>query len=187
MNELWISNLMSTELCDQMGQPVFTGSCLYLRTRECTGWPISWRIWVGLTLILSVPLSAQLCLGWWEIGRTGWAAGQDGGISQIKVNPTQVRLEMGHPVLKVCLTSDYSKSSWTEFIPSFTGDRDRRQLAGRRARVVPRLLIAPPLRRLRRRRQGVGLPRRRGWYTFIIREFYRVVHLGVDYILLTSS
>ena len=53
---------------------------------------------VGLTWILTVPLSARFCLGWWEFGRRGWAAGQDGGTSQIKVNATQVRQEMGHPV-----------------------------------------------------------------------------------------
>ena len=28
---------------------------------------------VGLTWILTVPLSARFCLGWWEFGRRGWA------------------------------------------------------------------------------------------------------------------
>ena len=34
----------------------------------------------------------QPCLGWWEFGRSGLAAGQ------IKVNQTQVYDQMGHPV-----------------------------------------------------------------------------------------
>ena len=42
--------------------------------------------------------------GWWEIGRTGWGAGQDCGTSQIKVNATKVCQEMCHPVL-VCSIS----------------------------------------------------------------------------------
>ena len=37
-------------------------------------------------------------MGWWEFGKSGRAAVQDSGTSQIKVNPTQVRQEMGHPV-----------------------------------------------------------------------------------------
>ena len=46
--------------------------------RDSTGWHISLRTWVLLTLIL---------------------AGQDGGTSQIKVNPTEVCQEMCHPVV----------------------------------------------------------------------------------------
>ena len=33
--------------------------------------------WVGLTGILTVPLSAQFCLGRWEFGRSNWEAGQN--------------------------------------------------------------------------------------------------------------
>ena len=40
--------------------------------------------WVGLTCILSVPLSAQLCLGLWEFGRSGGSAWQDGGTHNSK-------------------------------------------------------------------------------------------------------
>ena len=71
----------------------------YWSSFQDTGWPISWRTWVGLTWVLTVPQSARFCLDWWEFGRSGWAARQDDGTSQIKVNPTQVRQEMGHPVL----------------------------------------------------------------------------------------
>ena len=60
-----------------------------------------------------VPPSASFCLGWREIGRTGWAAGQDGGTSQIKVNPTQVRQEMCHPVvLQIKIFSFYPQSGF---------------------------------------------------------------------------
>ena len=39
---------------------------------------------VRLTWILSVSLSAQFCLGWWEFCRSGWAAGQDSGTPKSK-------------------------------------------------------------------------------------------------------
>ena len=77
---------------------------LYLTNRvlisdiHCTGGPISWRTSVGLTLILVVPPSAWFCLGWWEIGGTGWAVRQDGGKSQIKANLTEVCQEMPPPL-----------------------------------------------------------------------------------------
>ena len=45
--------------------------------------------WVGLILVLAIPLSARFSLGWWEFGRKGWVAGQDGCNIQIKFNPTQ--------------------------------------------------------------------------------------------------
>ena len=34
--------------------------------------------------------SVRFCLGRWGFGRIGWVTGQDGGISQIKVNPTTI-------------------------------------------------------------------------------------------------
>ena len=74
-------------------------------TQYCTRWHVCWWTWVGLTLILAVPPSAWICLGWWEIGRTGWAAGKDGGTSKIKVNPTQVRQQMCHPVQRASVSS----------------------------------------------------------------------------------
>ena len=37
-----------------------------------TGCPICSCTWVWMTLILSVPLAARFCLGWWEFGRSGW-------------------------------------------------------------------------------------------------------------------
>ena len=40
--------------------------------------------WVLMTWISSVPKSAGLCLGWWELCRSGWAAGQDGGTQKTK-------------------------------------------------------------------------------------------------------
>ena len=40
-----------------------------------TGCPNWLETWVGLTLILAVPLSAQFCLERQEFGRIGWAAG----------------------------------------------------------------------------------------------------------------
>ena len=39
---------------------------------------------VWLTWILVVPLSAQLCLGWWEFGRSGLADEQRGGTLKSK-------------------------------------------------------------------------------------------------------
>ena len=59
---------------------------------------ITSRTWVKLTFILAVPLSARFCLGWWEIGRIGRAAGQVEWNIKIKVNPTQVWDVMGHPI-----------------------------------------------------------------------------------------
>ena len=53
--------------------------------------------WIGLTWCLSVLLSAQVCLGWWEFGRSGWAQWWN---TQIQVNPTQVDEQMGHPVVR---------------------------------------------------------------------------------------
>ena len=46
--------------------------------------------WVDLNL--SVPLSAQFCLGGGEFGRSGWAAGQDGGTQKSK--STQPRFQI---------------------------------------------------------------------------------------------
>ena len=62
-----------------------------------------------LTLILAVPPSARFCLGWWEIGRTGWASGKDVETSQIKVNPTQLSDQMDLPV---CVLFDYASYSF---------------------------------------------------------------------------
>jgi len=60
-----------------------------------TGWPICWRTWVGLTSIWDVPrLVGRYC--------SYLLPKQVGGTPQIKVNPTQVRQQMGHPVL--CVT-----------------------------------------------------------------------------------
>ena len=68
------------------------------RFYHCTGWPITSRTWVGLNLILDVPLSARFGFGWWEIGRMGRAAGLDEWNMQIKVYSTHVPDVMGHPV-----------------------------------------------------------------------------------------
>ena len=54
--------------------------------------------WV--VLILAVPLSAPFRLGRCDFGRICSAAGQDGGTSQIKINPTSIRKPMEHPVWK---------------------------------------------------------------------------------------
>ena len=58
----------------------------------CTGWGISLRTWVGLTWIWRVPrLVGRYC--------SYLLPKHDGGTFQIKVNPTQVRGEMPHPVV----------------------------------------------------------------------------------------
>ena len=47
-----------------------------VRSLESTGRGAASHVlvdWVGLTWILSVPLSAQFCLGGWEFGRSSWA------------------------------------------------------------------------------------------------------------------
>ena len=46
--------------------------------------------WVGLTLILAIPLSARFYMGRWELGRRIWVAGQDRRNLQIKVTRTQL-------------------------------------------------------------------------------------------------
>ena len=51
--------------------------------------------WVGLTVILVLPLSSRFWQGRWGFGRV---IGQDGGISQIEVNPTHVPNHFWHPV-----------------------------------------------------------------------------------------
>ena len=45
---------------------------------------LGWVDW-----ILSFPLSAKLCPGWWEFGRCGWAVGSGGGT--LKWKSTQPR------------------------------------------------------------------------------------------------
>ena len=56
------------------------GCCIALHGEPS---PLGW-----LTLILVITLSAWFCLGRWEFGRIGRAAGQDGWNIQIKVNRT---------------------------------------------------------------------------------------------------
>ena len=53
------------------------------------------RGFFGLTWILSILLSARVCLGWWGFCRSSWTSWWN---TQIKVNPTQVHEQMGHPV-----------------------------------------------------------------------------------------
>ena len=38
---------------------------------------VAYMGWVDLDF--DVPLSPRFCLGRWELGKTGWAAGQDDG------------------------------------------------------------------------------------------------------------
>ena len=66
-----------------------------------TGRPIWFLVadWVWLTWILIVPLPAQLCLGWWEFGRSGLAAWQSGETQESKSTKTLVYHQIGHPVL----------------------------------------------------------------------------------------
>ena len=54
------------------------------KPQNTTGCPHLLVDWAGSTWIQCVPLSAQFCLGWWELGRSGWENGQT------KVNQTQV-------------------------------------------------------------------------------------------------
>ena len=53
-------------------------------------------VWVGLTMIMFIPLSVRFCQGKWGFDRTGWVTGQDGGTSQININPTHVPDHDGH-------------------------------------------------------------------------------------------
>ena len=53
------------------------------------------RDWVLMTWIYSVPLSAGLCLGWWELWLGSWARWWNKGI---KVVPTQVSAHLEYPV-----------------------------------------------------------------------------------------
>ena len=62
-----------------------------------SGWPISWQTSAGLDFGCSILCLALLGLiGVWQ---NGWVSGQYGGTTKIKVNPTEVRQEMGHPVV----------------------------------------------------------------------------------------
>ena len=44
-----------------------------------------WLGWLDFNFECSIALSAQFCLGWWEFGRSSWAAGQDGGTPKSKL------------------------------------------------------------------------------------------------------
>ena len=64
----------------------------------CTGWLWGSRTWVGLTMILVIPLSAWLCLGRWDFGRIGWSTGQGGaGWHNILCRPASVSTYGLHP------------------------------------------------------------------------------------------
>ena len=63
----------------------------------CT-WPISWRTLVVLTLIWDVPPPCPPAQPVLPISHQPRQNQAEGGTSKIKVNPTQVRQEMGHPV-----------------------------------------------------------------------------------------
>ena len=60
--------------------------------------PISWQAWVGLTLIWDVPPSCPAAQPVLPISHQPRQNQAEGGTAKIKVNPTQVRQEMGHPV-----------------------------------------------------------------------------------------
>ena len=61
-------------------------------TEECTGWPISWR--TGFSRLRFGMFHHHA----WAVG--SYSSGPPaGGTPQIKVNPTQVRQEMGYPAL----------------------------------------------------------------------------------------
>ena len=68
--------------------------------------------WVGLTLILAVPPSVWFCLSWFEIGRSGWAAGQDSG-TLYRSKSTQPKLteEMDHPVPHKLTTAGFTATA----------------------------------------------------------------------------
>ena len=56
-----------------------------------TGWGrCSWT-WVGLTLILDIPLPASFCLGGWRFGKMANGGGQDDGRRNQKLKSTQLR------------------------------------------------------------------------------------------------
>ena len=63
-----------------------------------TGWPISWQTWTGLTLIWDVPPSCPAAQPVLPISHQPRQSKAEGGTAKIKVNPTQIRQEMGHPV-----------------------------------------------------------------------------------------
>ena len=61
-------------------------------------WPISWRSLVGLTLIWDVPPPCPPAQPVLPISHQPRQNQAEGGTAKIKVNPTQVRQEMGLPV-----------------------------------------------------------------------------------------
>ena len=60
--------------------------------------PISCRAWVELTLIWDVPPSCPAAQPVLTISHQSGQNQAEGGTANIKVNPTQVRQEMGLPV-----------------------------------------------------------------------------------------
>ena len=66
-----------------------------------TGWPISWRTWVGLTLIWEVPPSCPAAQPVLLISHQPRQNQAEGGKAKIKVNPTEVHQEMCHPVSNI--------------------------------------------------------------------------------------
>ena len=65
-----------------------------------TGRPISWRSLVGLTLILDVPPTCPAAHPVLLISHQPRQNQAEGGTAKIKVNPTEVRQEMCHPVVR---------------------------------------------------------------------------------------
>ena len=57
---------------------------LYLIIYICTWWS---GTWVGLAMILVIPLFASFCLYRWGFGRVDWVTGQGGGTYQSSTTP----------------------------------------------------------------------------------------------------
>ena len=85
-------------------------------TKKSTGCRLTW--------ILSVPLSAQFCLGWWVCSRRGWAPGQDSGTPKSK--STQPRSTNRWDTL-------YSLASFPRKVPPWRRVRQRCRTWSRRS------------------------------------------------------
>ena len=87
-----IANL-ATYLCSDYGSWINAevSGGRFRTFRICTGWPISWRTWVGLTLIWDVPPSCPAAQPVLPISHQPRQNQAEVGTAKIKVNPPQVR------------------------------------------------------------------------------------------------
>ena len=111
----------STSLCVRLTlrSPSQVDTVRFSYVTLCSGFIYEWTNLKGGATVLgpdlgwlfTVLLSAWSCLGWWEVGSMGRASGQDEWNIEVKVNPTQVRDLLNHPVIGFLVCNEKSKLS----------------------------------------------------------------------------